>query len=77
LRFLSNPVLAKIGNISYILYLSHIALMFCLKKYSVFLNMNVALIFVLSIIMSVVFATALYFFCKLLKFFIIKQMVVK
>lgn len=77
LRFLSNPALEKIGNISYILYLSHIALIFCLKKYSVFLDMNAVLIFGLSIIISVVFATILYFSCRFLKLFIIKQMVVK
>jgi peptidoglycan/LPS O-acetylase OafA/YrhL len=77
LRFLSNPVLAKIGDISYILYLSHISLMFCLKKYSVFLDMNVVLIFVLSIIISVVFAVILYFSCRLLRSFIIKQIIVK
>lgn len=77
LRFLSNPVLAKIGNISYILYLSHITLMFCFKKYSVFLGMNVVLLFVLSIIISIVFATILYFSCNFLKSFIIKQIVIK
>ena len=74
LRFLSIHLLVKMGAISYILYLSHICLMFILSKYSIFSKMSIILMFVSSTIVSLIFAIILYYLYKKTSSFIIKQL---
>lgn len=77
LKILSNPYLAKTGDISYILYLSHTGLLVILSKYAVFSEMNKVLMFTVVTFLCVIFATILYFLFKKVSSTIINFITVK
>lgn len=77
LKFLSNPLLAKLGAISYIFYLSHVALLDVLKKYSIFLEMNLVLMYACVTISCSIFATILYFLYKQVSSLLVKFITIK
>lgn len=77
LKFLSNPILAKTGTISYIFYLSHVALIDVFKKYSIFTEMNIVAMYTVVTIACIIFATVLYFLYKQMASLFIKFIMIR